>query len=706
MSIGRNDLCPCGSGKKYKQCCLNRVQTPAATSRPNPAMVLQQAQQAIEAGNPDKAIALCREMLRQHPHNPGVLHCLALALLMKGDAGSAIEYSTQSLAASVVPDAATYAVRANACIALCDFAAAAADFRHALAIRPQWTELQASLGGLYQKLGDVEQAEACCREVLAREPGNVRALSNLGVILQQRGDNAEAAVCHQLAYQQQPQSALIAQNLASALHAAGQPEEAEQVCRQALALNPQEALAHYTLARIQSDLGDNEGALASYARALEINPAYLQAAQGRILLMHYLPGLSPGQIFAEQRQFAARFEAHLMAAWQPHANSRNENRRLRIGYVSGDFRHHAIAYFIEPILARHDKSRVEIFCYSNYAVEDAISNRIAELADCWVRCSGLNDDDLAARIRADRIDILIDLSAHTALNRLLVFARKPAPVQVTWMGYPGTTGLTAMDYRISDAIMDPEGEVEAYNTEAIIRLARSATFRPDPDSPPVNTLPALARGHVTFACLNNILKVNQDIINLWGRILTAVPGSRMLIGNVVQPVVAQRLQQMFAATGIGSDRLVLKPKLSMREYLELHHDIDLALDPFPYGGGTTTNHALWMGVPVVTLTGATSASRQGATLLAGAGLQEFITDSADAYVAKAVELAQDLPRLDAIRQSLRARSGEDSGIGATLLTRDLEDALFRIWSVWCQKTDSGQRIQSGTSFPDAKDIHE
>ena len=384
----------------------------------------------------------------------------------------------------------------------------------------------------------------------------------------------------------------------------------------------------------------------------------------------------------EHLRFAQRFEAPLMHHWRWHHNTPDKEKRLKIGYVSGDFRNHAVAYFIEPILGHHDKSQLEVYCYYNHPQHDSITQRIRQMVDHWVPCKSLSDDNLAERIRSDGIDILIDLSGHTGHNRLLTFAKKPAPVQITWLGYPGTTGLAAMDYRLTDAYLDAPSMTEQYHTETLLRLP-CAVFHPDPLSPPVNALPALSSGQFTLACLNNLAKINQDVIRLWARILTALPQARLLLGNVMGESARRGLLDMFAGEGIAADRLILHPKMALSDYLELHHQIDLALDTFPYNGGTSSCHSLWMGVPVMTLAGHTTVSRVGVAVMAGAGLPEFVTSTEDEYVERTLELARDLPRLNQVRQTARDRMNGRPGSDPEDFTRRLEHEYRSVWTRWC-----------------------
>jgi len=304
--------------------------------------------------------------------------------------------------------------------------------------------------------------------------------------------------------------------------------------------------------------------------------------------------------------------------------------------------------------------------------------------DHWLACNTLSDEQLAQRIRADGIDILVDLAGHTMRNRLLVFARKPAPVQATYIGYPDTSGLSAMDYRITDPWLDPPGMTERYHSETVVRIAGGMAFRPDPDAPAVNALPALTSGEFVFASFNNLSKVNTAVINLWARVLHAVPSASLMIGNVKADSIKERLLNVFSQAGIGPERLILQPQLPGADYLAMHHQIDMALDPFPYNGTTTTMQTLWMGVPVITLAGNNAKSRCGVSLMSRVNLPEFICQTEDEYVQCAVNFAKNLPKLEAVRQSLRARMTAPKCQPETI-TRQLEAAYREMWRTWCNQ---------------------
>jgi predicted O-linked N-acetylglucosamine transferase (SPINDLY family) len=388
-------------------------------------------------------------------------------------------------------------------------------------------------------------------------------------------------------------------------------------------------------------------------------------------------------VFAEHRRFAGRFEVPLKPGWPKHPNSRDPERRLKIGYVSGDFYRHAVAYFIEPVLAHHDKSRFEVYCYYNNTQHDDFTDRLIAYTDHWIPCKFLSDDQLAERIRADGIDILVDLSGHTSGNRMRVFARKPAPIQVTYLGYPGTSGLSAMDYRITDHCADPE-QNEIYYSEKLLRLPDSLwCYRPSDDMPEVGPLPALRNGYITFGSLNNFNKINDQCIGLWADLLKAVPGSRLVMVTVPEGAAREQLLEKFLGLGVAAGRLDIFGKLPFREFHRMFRQIDISLDPVFVNGATTTCESLWMGVPVLSLAGGRFLSRAGLSILGAAGLPEFAPATREAYLGVAVRLADNIPALAQLHDGMRARIAVSPLCDEARFTRNFEHAFRDIWGKWC-----------------------
>jgi protein O-GlcNAc transferase len=405
---------------------------------------------------------------------------------------------------------------------------------------------------------------------------------------------------------------------------------------------------------------------------------------------HLLAEVTPAAMFELHRRYGRRLEAEVadLPPLSP-AIEADPRRRIRIGYVSPNLGSHSVSYFIEPVLSHHDRSAFEVYCYHTGPHCDETTERIEAAVDAWRQADSLSDDALARLIVDDRIDVLVDLAGHTLFGRLAVFARRPAPVQMTWIGYPDTTGIEAIDFRITDAIADPAPQADARHTERLLRLPGAfLCYQPPRDAPEV-ALRDKGADEVVFCSFNTVRKVNDAVIALWSRVLRAVPGSRLLIkgGRVLgEEAVARRLRTGFAAHGIAESRLELKDWIEDRAgHLNLYGAADIALDTFPYNGTTTTCEAMWMGVPVVTLAGEAHMSRVGATLLCAVGLNELIAHSPDAFVEAAVSLARDLPRRRALRATLRARFAASPLLDHAGFTRTLDATIRDAWVEWCER---------------------
>jgi predicted O-linked N-acetylglucosamine transferase (SPINDLY family) len=364
---------------------------------------------------------------------------------------------------------------------------------------------------------------------------------------------------------------------------------------------------------------------------------------------------------------------------------------LKIGYVSADFRIHSVARFFETLLANHNRDSVETFCYADIESSDHVSERLASLSDHWCPVRGLTDDELAGKVYADEIDILVDLGGHTANNRLCMFALKPAPIQVSWLGYPDTTGLTSMDYRVTDARADPPGKTDRWYSEDLLRLPNGfLCYRPPRDSESVTPLPVAGRGFITFGSFNALPKVTRKVVSVWASILTSVPNSRLIMKNksFIDPATRQRYQSLFEEHAIDPDRIDLLGWVSgVNAHMALYGSVDIGLDTFPYNGTTTTCEALWMGVPVLTLQGMTHVERVGASLLSRLDLHDWIAGDPDQYVRKAVEHAQDTRELATLRKNLRDRMRASSLCDGRSFARDMEHAYRSIWTEWCQQQE-------------------
>ena len=424
-----------------------------------------------------------------------------------------------------------------------------------------------------------------------------------------------------------------------------------------------------------------------YKKLLRIRPDDFKCCQNLVFSMLYDCNSDARAIFSEHLKLAKQFEKPLSPGIIHHTNEKTLNRRLKIGYVSPDFRRHSIAYFIEPILSSHDRKHFEVFCYSLMSLEDEVTARIKRYADHWNCLAEMKDDQAAELIRKDRIDILIDLSGHTYNSRPLIFARKPAPVQSSWIGYPATTGFSAIDYKIVDSHTDPPGLTERFYTEKLVRLPGCfLCYLPDGDSPEVGPLPALTSGEITFGSFNDFTKETPAVIEVWSMILKRIPDSFLILKAIsfADRDIRQYVREMFEGHGIDSVRIELLPfASSFSEHLKFYHLIDIGLDPFPYNGTTTTCEALWMGVPVITLAGNTHASRVGMSLLTNVGLPELIAETVEEYVSIAVDLAGDLKRLQLLREQLRGTMAHSPLTDAKRFVIALETRFREMWKDWC-----------------------
>jgi predicted O-linked N-acetylglucosamine transferase (SPINDLY family) len=413
----------------------------------------------------------------------------------------------------------------------------------------------------------------------------------------------------------------------------------------------------------------------------------LSALHSNLLLpLHYHPDYSPADLLREHRAWAEGHVAPLVAARRPHENLPEPDRRLRVGYVSPDFREHSVARFVLPLFREHDRRQVEVVAYSDATTPDAVTRLVRDQVDRWRDVATLGDEQLAEVVRADGIDILVDLAAHSAHNRLLAFARKPAPVQVTYLAYCSTTGVDAIDYRLTDRFLDPPEEHAAY-TEASIHLPHCYWCY---SAPPLTDSRHPATEHrsgpLTFGCLNNFAKVTDVTLDLWARLLRRVPEAQLLVYARTEGH-RDRVRRALRDADVDESRAAFVGRQPLADYLETYRRIDVALDPHPYCGGTTTCDALWMGVPVVSLTGRTAVSRAGATLLAHVGLERLVARTREQYVELAAALIRDAPGLAALRRELRDRIESSPVMNAPQFARDVEAAFRTVWQAWCRESD-------------------
>ncbi len=563
-------------------------------------------------------------------------------------------------------------------------------FEAVAAASPDWAAGHSALGVLYQGQKRHAAAAACYRRAIAADASHAEAHYNLATVLWELERHLECVAAYQEAIQLKPANYAAQLNMGGVYLRMGRPDEAAAADRQAIAIRPRSAPAWGQLAGAVQTQGKMDEAIATFRHVIALDPTDAINHSNLVYALNFHPGYDAATVAAEHRAWAARHAEPLTAAARaPHANDRGSERRLRVGYLSSHFRHHAVSFFIEPVIAAHDRQRFEVFLYGDVPECDATTERYRAMELQWRDIAGLPDEEVAQRIREDRIDILVDLAGHIGGNRLLTFAHKPAPVQVTYLGYQNTTGMSAMDYRLTDAHADPPGQTDEYYSEQLIRLPGSFfCYQPPADAPDVNELPALSRGYVTFASLNHINKLTDEAFRAWARILKAVPDSRLLVLAYTAGELERHIRQLMAGQGVEAERVEMADKRPRREYLELHHQIDVAIDTFPFNGHTTVCDALWMGVPSVMMEGDRYASRFGGSGLVTLGLQEWIARDADEYVAIAANMAGDLPRLAELRRTLRERLAASPLCDAAGFARKLEAAYRQMWNTWC--TSSGR----------------
>ena len=564
---------------------------------------------------------------------------------------------------------------------------AVAAFRDALKLSPRLLKALANTVSILHTLNRSHEAMPYLAEWLAAEPQSQDAHYNAAVLYQTLHQLADARLHYEkvLALDTHGVYAYSTHlNLGVVYYALRDFDAAIAHAEQALTLKPDCAVSHYNLGNAVKEQGNNEEAIARFNKALALKPDFVDAYSGMLFSRIQIECDDAATLSAEHRRFGEQFETPLRSDWPQHANSRDPDRCLLIGVVSGDLRNHAVAHFIEPVLAHlANDPQLSLHAYSNHPFEDAVSRRLMEHFAHWHRIVGMPDEVLAQQIRADGIDILIDLSGHTAHNRLLTFARKPAPLQASWLGYPGSTGLGAMDYYLADRFFLPPGQFESQFTEQIARLPANAPFRPVEDAPAVNALPALSNGYVTFGSFNRLSKLNPVVIALWSSLLRALPTSKMLLVGGAQDGTNEMLIDLFAQEGIAGERLMFHPRCDIHEYLGLHHRVDICLDTFPYNGGTTTCHGLWMGVPTLTLAGRTVPGRQGAAILGHVGLEECVALDAEDFVQKGLFLAGNTSGLSSLRAGLRERFDSSAMRQPAIIAAGLSGVLRTMWKRWC-----------------------
>lgn len=645
----------------------------------------------LESGQREEAIRYLEESLRLRPGYPEAHNNLGNAMREMGRMTEAVAHYREAVRLD------PYLAEAHNNLGIVldrqgQTVTGISHLREAIRLRPGYAEAHNNLGNALRSMNQTREAIACYREALRLRSDYAEAHNNLGNALRELGQFAEAVDHYREALRLRPEYAEAHNNLGSALKDLGRLEEAAAHYREAIRLNPDLPEVHNNLGIVLQEQGRVMEAKAAYRHALQLHPDSADIHSNLMFFLECDPELTAEELFAEYR----RWESQQCKAVIPelsHGNDPSPERRLRIGYVSPDFRNHVAARNIGPVLAAHDHQQFEIFCYAQVLRPDSWTERFQKSADHWCSIVGWSHEQVAKRVREDKIDILVDLAGHIGSNRLLVFARKPAPVQVSYL-FHNTTGLATMDYRITDAVIDPP-DSPCPATEELVRLPCGwVCWAPAEHLPEITPVPARTLGRITFGSLNQLFKINPLVIELWSRVLHALPTARLLVARkALTGRTKNDLQAQFAKWGIHDDRLLLESEMPARGYAARYAQIDISLDTFPFGGGATTCECLWMGVPVITLYGNRPVSRMGASMLTQVGLPELIAKTPEEFVASAVQLAGDLDRLEKIRSQLRGWM-RDTICHAESYTRSLEEAYRNMWRRWCDARSGKRRAES------------
>ncbi|MBK1694627.1 hypothetical protein CKO09_07735 [Chromatium weissei] len=592
-------------------------------------------------------------------------------------------------------------------------------------LAPNDAEILNSLGLAYRNLGQLNDATDVCAQAVLLQPNSAEIWNNQGLVQAELKHWEAALKSYQHALQLKPNYIKALNNYGNALQALHRFEEALSCYAQVLALDTSFPDTHYNCGCLLQQLKQWNAAQACFERAIELNSehtgalnnlGFLLMLQGlldealtifahiiqlkpemevahsnTLFTLNYHPDKSAEEIFAAYCLFNQRFGEPLRAKWLSHTNNRDSERRLHIGYVSPDLRMHSSNLFLEPVLAHHNQHEFELTAYSQNLQHDAMTIRYQSYFDHWVNTESFNDDELAAKIRADGIDILVELAGHSSGNRLRVFARRPAPIAISWLGYGYTTGLSAIDYFLTDEIMVPKGSEQLF-AEQLWRIAvPSMVYRPNSEMGEVNSLPALERGFITFGTLTRSIRINHRVIRVWSAILQRLPTARLVINSDAFNSLEQQqaLAARFAVHGIESKQLEIGFNSPPYDVLR---EMDIALDCFPHNSGTTLIESLYMGLPFITLADRPSVGRIGSTILHGVGHSEWIANSEDEYIEKTIALASDLPRLAAIRAKLRNELNASSWCDETGFTQRIEQAYREMWRRWCASAHDSNKV--------------
>jgi predicted O-linked N-acetylglucosamine transferase (SPINDLY family) len=644
---------------------------------------LKRTREQIQSGEFPQAEEAARTILSRHREHPQAMQLLGVALAGQGRLEEAVAILAET--ARLRPAAAE--VHYNLAKTLADGGRrdeSIEAYCRAIQLRPDYFQAHTNLAIALHELGRLDEAVAEYRAAVSLTEDSPEPHYNLANGLKDAGVLDEAIAEYRRALQLQANYPQAHLNLGNALFLKGEIDEARAHGSAAIHLDPAFAEAHNLLGNLAKEAGQLDDALEHYRRAFAARPEPW-ALGNYLYTLHFHADFDAPEILEEHRRFNELFVRPLANQIRDHSNDRSTSRRLRIGYVSPHFRRHPVGRFVVPLIENHDHKAFEIFCYSGDWRHDEITERLRHASDICRSSVGMSDEQLASQIREDRIDILVDLTMHMENARLLVFARKPAPVQVTYLAYCSTTGVGTIDYRLTDPHLDPPEEDRPFYCEESVYLPRTYwCYEPPAEAPEVGPLPAATAGNVTFACLNNFAKVTSPTLAAWAEVLAKVRESKLLL-HCPPGAHRQRVLEEITAQGVHGDRLDFIARIPFAQYLRQHERIDIALDPFPCAGGTTTCDALWMGVPVVSLAGQTAVSRAGLSILSNVGLRELVAGTRESYLEIATSLACNLPRLAELRRTLRDRMRQSPLMDAHQFARDVETAYRKMWATWCYR---------------------
>lgn len=643
----------------------------------------------FDAGRYIDAALRAEALTRACPQDARAWHVLGLALGFSGDGRRALECLDTAIRLDR-GDASLWDALGVVRMQAGDHAEAARAFRRSLQLAPGAAAVWANASQSALAGGELSDALRYAQRAVALAPQLAHAWFALGNALHGGGHSQDAQAPLEEALRLQPSMAIAQQSLGNVHGALGHLHEAVACQRRALALAPGLVSARINLSALHCALGDAPEAIHEARQALDQDPASFHAWSNLLYALVHDERAGAEEINATHRDFGRQVEARVglpSGGWKVLFDPA---RPVRLGFVSGDLRDHPVAHFLRPVWRHLDRKHFRIIAFSNNASADAVTGELRALCDEWHEVARCSDAALDARIRDRAVDILFDLSGHTAGNRLAVFAHKPAPLQIAWLGYPGTTGLASMDFRLVDDMQAPPGRFDAAFSERLLYLPYANVFEPPAGLPMVAPAPQLEKGYLTFGSFNRPSKLSDATVALWGRVLRALPDARLLIGAVSDAALADRLRGRLAAEGVSAERLRFSGRLALADYLALHADVDLALDTQPFSSGTTANFALWMGVPTLTLSGERFVQRLCASRLAAAGLPDFIAETPDDFVALACRWASQPEALAALRAELRERMRIHATRQPVELVRALEGHLRQVWQDYCRTVQGAQ----------------